>query len=87
MSPAVTPGTEAGRALLRRRGWAVNRDVILAIEAEARAAVLAEVRALPTPKRYENDTNGNWFTTDMEYGWDCAIETVLRLSDGGPTDG
>lgn len=38
-----------------------------------------KVLAIPTPKRYENDANGNWFTTDMEYGWDCAIEAAAAV--------
>jgi len=51
-------------------------DVARASDAGLRAAILA----IPTPKRYENDANGNWFTTDMEYGWDCAIEAAAALA-------
>lgn len=32
--------------------------------------------ALSSPPRYQNDANGNWWTTDMEYGWEMAIEAV-----------
>ncbi len=55
---------------------------------EARADALREaaerVRALDAPKRYENDANGNWFTTDMEYGWDCGVDAVLAILDPQP---
>ena len=46
--------------------------------------LLAAVEALRPPKRYENDRNGNWWTTDMEYGWDVAIQDVLALLRSTP---
>lgn len=87
----MTPRTEAGRALLN--DWmhdeVLNRlpprglvsEQVEAIEREAVEAYAARLRDnMPgTPKRHENDANGNWFTTDMEYGWDCAIAAVLDL--------
>lgn len=41
----------------------------------------AAVEALQTPERYKDDANGNWFTTDMEYGWECAAQAILALID------
>lgn len=59
----------------------VLTPTLLALEAEARRDALAEVRAavegLTSPPRYENDRNGNRWTTDMEYGWDMCTEDVL----------
>lgn len=86
--------TDAGKRLLAwsdgRGGGYVTSEEVAAIEAEAVAAERARIRAavegIPTPKRHENDANGNWFTVDMEYGWECGVQAVLAILDGPDDD-
>lgn|SRR5678815_1426341 len=92
------PRTEAGRRLL---GWmrliasgesappfATAQPAILAIEAEARASVLAEVREGVEGLPFANDINWAKDEPVRQFLDRAAVLALLdTLSDGGPTDG
>lgn len=83
------PRTEAGRAIWTTHwqshghwllGWEEAGEKILAIEAEVRAALLAELRAKVEGMRIGSPLHGH----QMARGYDTAIDDVLALLSEDP---
>jgi hypothetical protein len=68
----------------RRRIEKANADALAAPDEQEAVArfrddAIAAVDNLFAPKRHEEDINGNWWTTDMEYGWDRGTMAAIDI--------